>query len=228
MKTWQPFSRYSADGWRLDTKRTIPFDDGTDLNIGFVRVAHDRRTAVLVLSDSAGGVQAWRRDLAESDSPVTLQSMTDSLEAEQRDAAYRTFIDRIGSDEQRSALEAGTLSDEDGWKLIRDSIFANMESTHRRYKNIEWRDVDGAKSQRGVFASGDLTVRSFDLRVSIERVLGMVDGATVLPRWHRAILDGKVVVERFSVRVSVPFHGKALTREYDLPEGVVHSCDLGS
>ena len=231
MKTWTNTWRAVADDWREQEGRVGWFDgDGFDgestYRFGFVRLVDDKRIAVMVVP--GGGHQCvWYREI-EPGEAATERAMQDCLGAYRLHLAYVDQVNRHGNDEQKLKLQAGTLTEEEGWKVVRDSIFQNLEQTHRRYQNIEWRDIPGAKRDDVMFSSGELFVRSFDLRIAFDRVFdAMGGGARVFPRWHRAHVSGATVLERYSVKVTVDFHGKVLAREYELPNGSVHTQDLG-
>lgn len=133
-------------------------------------------------------------------------------------AAFEAGVRLYGSKEQVERMDDGWLSDDEGWTIIRDGVFAAMEP-FPRYERLTKNDLDEHAPVEDVsFGVTDAESLSGPAYSDLKALVAAApEGATLTPRLHTATGWGEIVT-RLSCLVSVTWHGKTLSREYALSE----------
>jgi hypothetical protein len=136
-------------------------------------------------------------------------------------SAIQTWVQHHGTPELRTRFAEGELTEDEVYLEIRRDVFAPLDG-FARFQRITWRDFGpdcGCTDEDvAVEAAHDLD----DAQCAVLRaVVGAApEGAHVHPRVHVGRC-GEQVIRRWSVKVTLDWHGRSLTRVYALPDAEV-------
>ena len=136
-----------------------------------------------------------------------------------------------GSPSQRERLEADLLPEDERDLLVHDLVFAAL-AEFPRYRRLVKTDAPhaegcGENPFDAEFSSGNETELTDAQWVALQAIRAAVPAAVVTPRWHKVVCrecergDDYPYGLRWSIRVAFAWHGRTLTREYDLAAGIL-------
>jgi hypothetical protein len=138
-----------------------------------------------------------------------------------------------GSPNQRERLEADLLPEDERDLLVHDLVFAAL-AEFPRYRRLVRGDaphVEGCGEDPCdvEFSSADETELTDEQWVALQAIRAAAPLAVATAKWHKVQCtsdtcendDAAPYGLRWSVRVEIAWHGRTLTREYDLAAGIL-------